>query len=277
MVSGIRFRNVASGITVESYRSANRVRFLSVQVIAQSNAPDTALSVGTVSSTDPCQRSFKQAHLFNVSQIFPNPNRRPTKAQMDTLVQSAIAKYGYINERILRIEWLTFLNLDGVNSFGQFANNFFAGLTDNYGYTVVCSPNFANEFRAMFSFGTDANRALRFKFRNDGSIWFGNPFNGTSTNLNNVPNAYTKDKLTTLTFLRVNGRNKVIIDSVNKLDVSALTVPIDSQSPCDMFRDVNEFFKGLSGDIFFYKNITDGDKLINTINKGIKYKYNLGV
>lgn len=66
--------------------------------------------------------SVKQAHLLNLTSIFGEGNE-PSQTDMDFVVQNAIARYGYISTKTLRLSYRTFLSTDGIDDVGILANN----------------------------------------------------------------------------------------------------------------------------------------------------------
>jgi hypothetical protein len=176
----------------------------------------------------------------------------------------------------------TFLNLDGLDSFGQFAN------------MDVLNPVGTDDFCQMVVFRPD-DTALRFYGITRNTA--GNPqyglLNGSGGNLRISVNAILTDLTTSVTSLsyvvygRINGVLFAIfngIELINTPYATAITGRPNTQLGC---RSASEdgltktgFSKGLQGDIAFWKGAQgtlDKDKIVSLVAKAMKQKYNLGV
>lgn len=132
----ITLQNGGFPTTVTRHSGSGNYEFLSTQVIANSNIEGTALLIW-IGASGFSNITVKQAHLFNVSQMFPNPATRPTKTQMDRLVQELITKYGYINEQIVKMAWVVMLKFDGTNDLG-IANHPSLDITGTGDFAIEC-------------------------------------------------------------------------------------------------------------------------------------------
>jgi hypothetical protein len=277
--------NNGSSNTFMSHSGGGQYEFLSTSATLE-NKTSSEIRIQSNLTSAWTNITAKQAHLFNLSQIFPNPNRRPTKAQMDKLVQSAIAKYGYINERILRIEWLTFLNLDGVNSFGQFANMDVLNPvgTDDFAQLVVFRPDIMGDSR---HFGITRNGADGGVSRQYALITHGD--GNTYAVINGSPTVVMPNNLNLnyVMYGRFNNNRSIVLNGV-EVNQGLYNVPIVSQPNTQMAcrsgsvdgLTKTSFGKGLQGDIAFWKGAQgtlNKAKLVDLAKKAMKSKYNLGV
>jgi hypothetical protein len=179
----------------------------------------------------------------------------------------------------------TFLNLDGLNSFGQFAD------------MDVLNPVGTDDFCQMVVFRPDDTTVRYFgitRNNNGGSIdqQYG-LLNGDSSNLicliNGAPSVVgvANNEFQYVLFGRINGvrfstRNSLpIVESVYS---TSITTKPNTQLGCrsnstDGLTKAT-FAKGLQGDIAFWKGAQgtlDKDKIVSLVAKAMKQKYNLGV
>jgi hypothetical protein len=177
----------------------------------------------------------------------------------------------------------TFLNLDGLNSFGQFAN------------MDVLNPVGTDDFCQMVVFRPDDTliRIWGVTRNASGEVIFGIA-QGVSGNIVIVLNgggyfAITPNTTSLIYVLygRINGRRFANFNGVESFDsiyTTLLTSTQNTQLNCrsnsaDGLTKAN-FAKGLQGDIAFWKGAQgtlDKDKIVSLVAKAMKQKYNLGV
>jgi aryl-phospho-beta-D-glucosidase BglC (GH1 family) len=94
--------------------------FLSVMKTVSSNS--LKVTVRDTATSAWIQTKIKNIHVFDLNNIFSGVTI-PTKAQMDTIIREALRKYGYINSKVLKIAYMTFLSTDGIDSYGTVKDN----------------------------------------------------------------------------------------------------------------------------------------------------------
>jgi hypothetical protein len=211
------------------------------------------------------------------------PYENFTADQMNALVNSTTYWEG---DKTLMWNNLTFLNLDGLNSFGQFANMDVLNPvgTDDFCQMVVFRPDdtgVARYFgisRNNNGGGVDAQFGL--VHGNLGST--GIAFGGAITNISTEDTTFQY-----VLFGRISGRLFAIKNSTVSFDIGNNTSIISKPNTQLCCRSnsadgltKSTFAKGLQGDIAFWKGAQgtlDKDKIVSLVRKAMKQKYNLGV
>jgi hypothetical protein len=178
----------------------------------------------------------------------------------------------------------TFLNLDGLNSFGQFANMDVLNPvgTDDFAQMVVFRPDdLSTRYWGIGrnSLSTTADQQFALATTTSAYVYV---VNGSP--INTIPVSLS---LSYLLYGRINGRRFLF---VNDLEVSELeytdsiTTKPNTQLGCRSFSidglSKTQFAKGLQGDIAFWKGAQgtlDKDKIVDLVKKAMKSKYGLGV
>jgi hypothetical protein len=177
-----------------------------------------------------------------------------------------------------------FLNLDGVNSFGQFTNMDVLNPvgTDDFVQLVVFRPDDTNAtrfFGILRNLDTVATSQYGLNEGSGGSLFYTIEGTSRSIGLNTVDLQY-------VLFGRINGERFAIRDAVQshtEIFNGSLTSRANTQMACrsnsvDGTAKTN-FGKGLQGDIFFWKGAQgtlNKAKIVDLAKKAMKFKYNLG-
>jgi hypothetical protein len=179
----------------------------------------------------------------------------------------------------------TFLNLDGLNSFGQFANMDVLNPvgTDDFCQMVVFRPDDVNASRfygLSRMTNTGATSQYRLLHSSDGNTYC--TIDGT-TRVVSASNTNLKYILSA----RINNRWFLILNGVEIFDVplpNLITTRPNTQLCCASNTidglSKGDFGKGLQGDIAFWKGAQgtlDKDKIVDLVRKAMKSKYGLGV
>jgi hypothetical protein len=178
----------------------------------------------------------------------------------------------------------TFLNLDGVNSFGSFAN------------MDVLNPQNQDDFAQLVVFRPDDLGTRYFGVvrnnENSATMQYGMYQNATTLQviINGqdiaIPSIITQN-LQYVIYGRISGERFVERNNI-EIQKSLYNVSVTSRANTQMACRSNSvdgltkvvFGKGLQGDIFFWKGAQgtlNKAKIVDLARKGMKYKYNLGV
>jgi hypothetical protein len=177
----------------------------------------------------------------------------------------------------------TFLNLDGVNSFGSLANVDVLNPvgTDDFAQLVVFRPDdTVSRYYGVIrntSLGTDVQYGLLPTSTQLSARINGVDFNVPTFDLNLKYAIY--GRFNGVVSVNVNGD-----EFVNTSYPNSITTRVNTQLGCRSATadglTKTAFGKGLQGDIFFWKGAQgtlDKAKIYDLARKGMKYKYNLGV
>lgn len=105
----------------KTHSGSGAFEFMSVQGTLASKI-DSGFRVVTALTSGFSEFQIKQAHLLNLTTIFGAGNE-PTQAEMDKIVQRAIAAYGYISTRTLKLAKRWMLRCEGTDDFGSLTNS----------------------------------------------------------------------------------------------------------------------------------------------------------
>lgn len=254
----IRVKN-SGGATVATgdvHSATSGFEKLSVRYTATGSEGMLKLAIQDVATSGwtPCQ--IKLAHFINLTAMFGAGNE-PTKDQMDVIVQKAIATYGYINTRVLKIAWMQFLAADGVDSYGAIADNGSLEFTGTQDFALsgvfVTPPVLQAGFIGITKCNNDANTVqYGFALQSNGSINFA--AGGAGAIVGIAPTgSVLPNSINTFMLIRKTGVMKLYVNNIKTYD-SANTFSLVSRLFVRLFCRSNSadgsaqtaFFKGFT-------------------------------
>lgn len=166
--------DAGSNIVEKAHSGSGLYEFLSFEYTVTPTQTTLSARIDDSASSSWTNITTKQCHVFTKNTIFPDPLNRPTKNQMDVIVQQAVARYGYINSRVLLIEWKNMLKADGTDDYAEVVNNGsldFVGTQDFAFVLVFATPSTINT-RYCFFKGLDGSTGMQYSMLayNDGRL-----------------------------------------------------------------------------------------------------------